>query len=220
MNLSEINWDINVSGTWPAPVKAAVTGIVCLLMAGGWFYLDTLNQIDEFKAETEKETSLRQTFERKQIKALNLQDYEIQLTQIEAELFEMIRQMPTREEVASLLTDISQMGLANGLEFRLFKIQPAVQKDFYSELPINIEVFGKYDQLGVFVSGLAALPRIVTVHDVNITPVVDGEAKHKKETQLPTVERLLMSATIKTYNESQTPSPGKADITKGKRVGK
>jgi len=221
MNLSEINWDPNASGTWPGPVKAAVTGIICLAMAGVWFYLDTLNQINMFEVETKKESSLRQEFEQKQIKAVNLADYEIQLTQIEAELFEMIRQMPTKEEVASLLIDISQMGLANGLEFRLFKMQPAVQKDFYSELPINIEVIGKYDQLGVFVSGLAALPRIVTVHDVKIVPF-DAKPKNKKETQSSSVDQLLMTATIKTYNESQmsSPSPGMVNKTKGKRVSK
>ena len=82
----------------------------------------------------------------------------------------MIRQMPTEEEVASLLVDISQTGLASGLEFKLFKPDTPIRKDFYSELPINIQVIGKYEELGLFVSGLAALPRIVTIHDVNITP--------------------------------------------------
>ncbi len=218
MNLSEINWDLNASGTWPTPVKAAVTGIICLLMAGGWFYLDTLTQINDLDVATQQETSLRQEFEQKQNKAINLEDYEIQLTQIEAELFEMIRQMPTREEVASLLIDISQMGLANGLEFRLFKLQPAIQKEFYSELPISIEVIGKYDELGVFVSGLAALPRIVTVHDVKIEPF-DGESSNKKENQPSVVDELLMRATIKTYNESQV-SSSPVGKSKAKRVSK
>lgn len=218
MNLSEINWDLNASGTWPTPVKAAVTGIICLLMAGGWFYLDTLTQINDLDVATQQETSLRQEFEQKQNKAINLEDYEIQLTQIEAELFEMIRQMPTREEVASLLIDISQMGLANGLEFRLFKLQPAIQKEFYSELPISIEVIGKYDELGVFVSGLAALPRIVTIHDVKIEPF-DGESSNKKENQPSVVDELLMRATIKTYNESQV-SSSPVGKSKAKRVSK
>jgi len=82
----------------------------------------------------------------------------------------MIRQMPTKEEVASLLTDISQTGLASGLEFRSFKPGSSIQKDFYSELPISIEVVGRYSELGSFISGVASLPRIVTVHDVNILP--------------------------------------------------
>jgi type IV pilus assembly protein PilO len=129
-------------------------------------------------------------FETKQKKAINLQDYKEQLELIEASLSEMIRQMPTEEEVASLLVDISQTGLASGLEFRLFKPAAPIAKDFYSELPITIQVKGKYEELGLFVSGLAALPRIVTVHDVNIVPI----AKDKSGT-------MLMNAMVKTYNE-------------------
>lgn len=206
MNLSEINWDPNASGTWPTPVKAVVTGIVCLIIAGAWFYLDTMEQINQLETATKQETSLKQEFEQKHHKAINRVDYEFQLTQIEAELYEMIRQMPTKEEVANLLIDISQMGMANGLDFRLFKLLPAVQKDFYSELPINIEVIGKYDALGIFVSGLAALPRIVTVHDVTILPP-SSKSNEKKEKQASLDDNLVMRATIKTYNESQASGP-------------
>jgi type IV pilus assembly protein PilO len=105
----------------------------------------------------------------------------------------MIRQMPTEEEVASLLIDISQTGLASGLQFKLFKPEAPVRKEFYSELPINIQVTGKYEELGLFVSGLASLPRIVTLHNVNITPELKNE-------------QLLMSAVVKTYNEGSTDS--------------
>ena len=83
----------------------------------------------------------------------------------------MLKQMPTKAEVASLLVDISQTGLASGLEFKLFQPSPEVDRDFYSELPISIQVVGKYEDLGLFVSGLASLPRIVTVHDVAISPI-------------------------------------------------
>ena len=92
----------------------------------------------------------------------------------------MIKQMPTQEEVASLLVDISQTGLASGLEFRLFQPGLPIAKEFYSELPIKIEVVGKYEELSLFVSGLAALPRIVTVHDVVIKPVEKGKVKMPK----------------------------------------
>ncbi len=217
LNLSEINWDPESSGTWPTPVKAMVTGIVCLMVAGVWVYLDTLGQIEVFEAAVQKEVTLKQEFEQKHKKAVNLENYEIQLAQIETELFEMIRQMPTREEVASLLIDISQMGMATGLEFRLFKPQPAVQKEFYSELPINIEVIGEYDALGVFVSGLAALPRIVTVHDVKIVPADDEpKAKPEKDKAKTKSGDLIMTATIKTYNESQAAAP--ASKANAKRV--
>jgi type IV pilus assembly protein PilO len=191
MNLSEINWDINASGTWPLPVKALVISIVCAVLAGAWIYMDTLGQLEELGAVEKKELDLKTEFEDKQRKSANLQDYRDQLAQIETSLAIMIKQMPTQEEVASLLVDISQTGLASGLEFRLFQPGSPIARDFYSELPINIQVIGKYEELSLFVSGLAALPRIVTVHDVRITPVGKEDS-------------MVMDATVKTYNEQQT----------------
>ncbi len=191
MDLSEINWDPNEAWTWPLPVKAATIAVICALIFGAGVYYDTLDQLAELDASEKKEQDLKQSFELKQKKAINLPDYQHQLAQIETQLEDMIRQMPTQEEVASLLIDISQTGLASGLEFRLFKPDAPVRKDFYSELPIKIEVVGKYEELGLFVSGLATLPRIVTVHDVNIIP----QAKDGKGGEM------LMTATVKTYNE-------------------
>lgn len=207
MNLSEINWDFNASGSWPVVVKAGFIAIVCVALSGAWIYLDTLNQITELEDFQKKENDLKEEFERKQNKANNLHDYELQLTQIEAQLYEMIQQMPTKEEVASLLVDISQMGLSNGLEFKLFKPSISIGKDFYSELPISIQVVGKYDQLGLFISGLASLPRIVTIHDINLIPYKSDNAP----------DRLLMNAVIKTYNEnSENTSIGKTSDKKRK----
>jgi type IV pilus assembly protein PilO len=197
MNLSDINWDIEASGSWPKPIKALVIAIVCAVVAGAFFYLDTIAQNEELAVLEKQEADFKTDFEGKQKKAANLQDYRDQLAQIETSLAIMIKQMPTKEEVASLLVDISQTGLASGLEFRLFKPGAPISRDFYSELPINIQVAGKYEELSLFVSGLAALPRIVTVHDVKITPI-------GKEGMLS------MDATIKTYNEQLTVdnSPG------------
>ncbi len=191
MDLSEINWDTNEAWTWPLPIKAAAIAVICALIFGAGVYYDTLDQLAALDASEKKEQDLKQSFEIKQKKAINLPDYQHQLAQIETQLEDMIRQMPTQEEVASLLIDISQTGLASGLEFRLFKPDAPVRKDFYSELPIKIEVVGKYEELGLFVSGLASLPRIVTVHDVNIIP----EAKDGKGGEM------RMTATVKTYNE-------------------
>ena len=195
MNLSEINWDINASGSWPVPVKAAAVVLVCVLVAAAGIYWDTVTQLDELASLEKQEVDLKSDFETKQKKAANLQDYRDQLAQIETSLAIMIKQMPTKEEVASLLVDISQTGLASGLEFRLFKPGVPIARDFYSELPIAIQVVGKYDELSLFVSGLAALPRIVTVHDVKISPVGKDDT-------------MLMDATVKTYNEQLTASPG------------
>ncbi len=204
MNLSEINWDINASGTWPLPVKALVIAIVCAALIGAGFYMDTVGQLEELDAFKKKELDLKTEFEEKQRKSANLQDYRDQLAQIETSLAIMIKQMPTQEEVASLLVDISQTGLASGLEFRLFQPGNPIAKDFYSELPIAIQVVGKYEELSLFVSGLAALPRIVTVHDVKITPV--GKAGDAEDA-------MVMDATVKTYNEQQS-----AAVTPGVRT--
>lgn len=193
MNLSEINWDINASGSWPVPVKAAAVVLVCVLVAAAGIYWDTLGQLDELSSLEKQEVDLKSDFETKQKKAANLQDYRDQLAQIETSLAIMIKQMPTKEEVASLLVDISQTGLASGLEFRLFKPGAPIARDFYSELPIAIQVVGKYEELSLFVSGLAALPRIVTVHDVKISPVGKDNT-------------MVMDATVKTYNEQLTAS--------------
>ncbi|MEI7996334.1 MAG: type 4a pilus biogenesis protein PilO [Methylococcaceae bacterium] len=204
MNLSEINWDIKSAGTWALPVRAAIMLIVCVAVVGIGVYFDTLDQLARLKSAEDKETALTSEFEEKQKKAVNLQDYEDQLTQIETLLEKMIRQMPTEEEVADLIIDISQTGLASGLEFKLFKPDTPIRKDFYSELPINIQVIGSYEQLGLFVSGLAALPRIVTLHNVNIVPEVkDG--------------KLLMNAVVKTYNEG-TGASLEGTVAKKKRV--
>lgn len=202
MNLSEVNWDINASGTWPVPVKAAAVVLVCVLVAAAGVYWDTLGQLDELAGLEKQEVDLKNDFESKQKKVVNLQDYRDQLTQIETSLAIMIKQMPTKEEVASLLVDISQTGLASGLEFRLFKPGSPIARDFYSELPINIQVVGKYEELSLFVSGLAALPRIVTVHDVKITPIGKDDT-------------MLMDATVKTYNEQLTEASTPGDKRRG-----
>jgi type IV pilus assembly protein PilO len=193
MNLSEVNWDINAAGTWPIPIKIATGAIVSLLVVIANVYYITVPQLDELDALEKEESSLKTSFENKQKKAINLPDYRAQLEQIESSLGEMLKQMPTKAEVANLLVDISQTGLASGLEFKLFQPSAPISKEFYSELPINIQVVGKYEELGLFVSGLASLPRIVTVHNVNIAPT--GKTDKDK------TGAMSMSAVIKTYNE-------------------
>ncbi len=197
MNLSEINWELEAAGAWPVPIKIAAGAIVCILVTAGWVYYDTIDQLAELEKTEQQEQELKKTFEAKQMKAVNLDDYRDQLKQIGASLGDMIRQMPTKAEVANLLVDISQTGLASGLEFKLFKPGADIRKEFYSELPINIKVVGLYEELGLFVSGLAALPRIVTVHNVAITPKKDGK-------------QMEMTAVVKTYNEGVDEQPVKS----------
>lgn len=213
MNLSEVKWDIESSGTWPWPVKFLCILSMCTLVGGAGVYYFTLDDLAMLDKVEQKEMQLRQSFVEKQKKAVNLPDYKKQLYQIEVSLQEMIKQLPTEEEVASLLIDISQTGLASGLEFRLFKPGAPVPRDFYSELPINIQVVGRYEELGLFVSGLASLPRIVTVHDVTIVPEKTqtspkNKSRGKKGSNVESSPLVLpgammvMDAVVKTYNES------------------
>ena len=202
MNLSEVNWDFEAAGSWPFPIKVATVVLVSILVTVAGVYYITIDQLNELEQLENKEQELKKSFEKKQKKAVNLPEYKEQLKQIEASLGEMIKQMPTKAEVANLLIDISQTGLASGLEFRLFKPAVAIRKDFYSELPISIKVVGKYEELGLFVSGLASLPRIVTVHNVTISP--SGAL-------------MTMDATIKTYNEEAGEVKKKKKKGRGKR---
>ncbi len=171
MNMQELNeLDFSNIGDWPALVK----GILILVLAGAvgtaWYFLDTEDQYKELARVEATEKDLRQDFETKQAKAANLEAYRAQLAEMEESFGAMLRQLPNRTEVADLLVDVSQTGLAAGLEFELFQPQAEVPKDFYAELPIKIRVVGTYHEFGEFVSGLAALPRIVTIHDVQMSP--------------------------------------------------
>ncbi len=174
MNLEDINnLDFNNIGNWPAPARAVliVLLVVVVLFLGYWF--DVKDQIQNLERVEQKEVELKSVFEAKARKAANLAAYEQQLEEMKESFGAMLRQLPNKTEVAELLVDISQTGLASGLEFELFKPLPEVPKDFYAELPISIKVKGTYHEFGNFVSGMAALPRIVTVHNISIKPIGD-----------------------------------------------
>ena len=186
MNLSEVNWDLDSAGTWPLPIKAATIVLVCLSVVGSWVYLDTQDQLQELETVEKKEQQLKKSFEVKHKKAVNLEDYKLQLQEIGDTFGTMLRQLPNSTEVANLLVEVSQTGLASGLEFELFKPQGEIRREFYAELPIEVRVVGRYEEIGLFVSGLAALPRIVTIHNVKLSPGKTGKL-------------LTMNAIVKTY---------------------
>ncbi|MET0092967.1 MAG: type 4a pilus biogenesis protein PilO [Sedimenticola sp.] len=190
MNLQELNeLDLSNIGDWPALVKVILVLIICAGIGAGWYYLNTEDQLKALKNVERQEVSLRKEFEEKQAKAVNLEKYKKQLEEMKQSFGAMLRQLPNKTEVADLLVDVSQTGLAAGLEFELFDPQPEVRREFYAELPIQLKVHGNYHELGEFVSGLAALPRIVTIHEVHVVPVED------KGTENP----LVMTAIAKTY---------------------
>ena len=176
MNLSELNnLDIKNIPNWPPAARAFVVFAVFVGVLGLGYWLDIKDQRAGLEKAEAKEKELRQVFEVKAKKAANLAAYEQQLAEMKESFGAMLRQLPNKTEVAELLVDISQTGLASGLEFELFKPQTEIPKEFYAELPISIRVKGSYHEFGNFVSGVAALPRIVTVHDINIEPGKDGE---------------------------------------------
>jgi len=175
MNLSDLNeLDLHNIANWPLPARIAVVAMVFVGVLGLGYWLDIKDQRISLEKAENKETELRQTFETKAKKAANLAAYEQQLEEMKASFGAMLRQLPDQTEVAELLVDISQTGLASGLEFELFKPQGEVPREFYAELPISIRVKGSYHEFGSFISGVAALPRIVTVHDVEMVPGKDG----------------------------------------------
>jgi type IV pilus assembly protein PilO len=199
MNFSEINnLDFSNLSSWPvaARVVVIISLIAAVLGLGYWF--DVKNQIQRLRQAESKEQELRVTFEGKAAKAANLEAYEQQLQEMRESFGAMLRQLPNKTEVADLLVDVSQTGLASGLEFELFKPQSEQPRDFYAELPINIKVHGDYHEFGAFISGVAALPRIVTIHDVKINS--KSKARGGKKDDMPASDdRLVMELTAKTY---------------------
>ena len=198
MDLNELNQlDINNFGEWPIPVKAVAILIACVALGGLAYYYDTSGQLDRLAQEQKTEQDLRTSLETKQQKAANLQAYRDQLAEMEQSFGAMLKQLPNRTEVAALLVDVSQTGLANGLEFELFQPENEITREFYAELPIRIRVRGNYHDFGRFVSGLAALPRIVTIHDVQISGSA-GQATGGQPSETG-VEPIALQATVKTY---------------------
>lgn len=209
MNLSNLNnLSLNNIGAWPSPLKAGVIFVLCGFIVGLTYYFDTQTQLEELSAVQSKEVELKNSFETKHKKAANLDEYRQQLEEIEKSFGDLLRQLPDKTQVPELLVDVSQTGLASGLEFELFKPGNETQRDFYAELPIDIRVLGSYMEFGTFISGLAALPRIVTIHNIRINPRRDSSVGTKNKP-------LVMEALVKTYRYLEeggvTVGPGGAD---------
>lgn len=181
--------DVNDVGRWPFAFRAAVIALVFLVVTGLGIYWFIIEDKAPALARAEAdEVEFRTTFESKQRKAANYNAYKAQLAQIEQSFGTMLRQLPGKTEIPSLIVDISQTGLAAGLQEKLFVPQSEIPKDFYAEKPIQIRLTGSYHEIGNFVSGIAALPRIVTLHNINITPEDSA-----------TFDNLSMEVTAQTY---------------------
>jgi type IV pilus assembly protein PilO len=190
INFADI--DPNNPGDWPLLIKGVALLVICIAVWGAGYYFHTQHQLVALDKVEKEELTLREEFKKKQARAASLDQYREQVEEMKQNLGAMLRQLPNKTEVANLLVDVSQTGLGAGLKFTLFDPHNEVNKDFYAELPIKLTVVGGYHQFGEFVSGLAALPRIVTIHNISIA---GGKGKDAA---------LTMNAMAKTYRYYDT----------------
>lgn len=192
MNLIEElqSLDMNEPGRWPLLFRVAAVVIVFVAVSAFGIYMWVYKtDIPDLRRVETEETNLRSTFENRQRLAASFDAYREQLAEIERSFGTMLRQLPGRTEVDNLLVDISQTGLGAGLEEELFRPTGERRADFYAELPIDIRLRGSYHEFGEFASGIAALPRIVTLHDIEIEPASDAND----------FDDLILNVTAKTY---------------------
>src|SRR3954469_22141540 len=202
--------DPNDPGRWPLPVRAGTVALCFVILSAVLFYFlvwsDQKPKLDQATAE---EQDLRNTFKTKHSKAVNLAVYQQQLADIERSFGALLRQLPGRTEVPSLLVDISQVGVAAGLEEKLFQPSGEIKKDFYAELPIKIRLTGSYHQMGEFVSGIAALPRIVTLDEMKIKPESKDAYDNLSFELTAKTYRYLDDAEVAAAEKSKEPAAGK-----------
>ncbi len=184
------NLDFNDIGRWPLLFRTLfVVLFFAVAASAGFYFLVYEPEMPRLERVQQEEQELRLSFEQKQKKAANFDAYRQQLGEIERSFGTMLRQLPGKTEIPNLLVDISQTGLAAGLQEELFQPREEIQKDFYAEKPIKIRLKGSYHEFGKFVSDIAALPRIVTLHDIEITP----------ENAQDSSDALVLNVTAKTY---------------------
>jgi type IV pilus assembly protein PilO len=192
--MANFNFDLNELeledfGNWPLPVKAILVVILAIAVFMLGFWVDTKRAIAVLNDSIKIEVNLKSEFEQKQHRAMNLVAYREQLKKMKDSFGTLLKQLPEKTEVPALVEDISQQGLAVGLEFKSIRLLPEKTVDFYVELPIELTLVGNYHQLAEFVSNVASLPRIVTLHNFSIVPletIKDGS-------------QLQMTMTAKTY---------------------
>ena len=188
--------DLKKIGTAPVAVRALVLALLftAIVGAGIWFLVKP--KFEQLEVVAAKEQDLKSLFDTTQAKAANREAYVEQLSEMKRTFNVMLRQLPNKTDIESLLIDLSQTSVAAGLEVEFFKPGKELAREFYVEYPIKISVTGNYHQFGNFVSGLAALPRIVTLHNISITP--SGSAKKAKKDG-KYLQKLKMDLTATTY---------------------
>jgi len=186
MTLDDINkLDLKTLADWPLPTKLAALALLCVaIVTAGWWF-DWRSGMETLDTAKQKETELRSVFTTKKNQAINLEAYKKQLADIEQAFGALLKQLPNKQEMDALITDVNQAGLGRGLQFDLFKPEAETVSEFYAETPIRVKVTGGYHDIAAFVSDVSKLSRIVTLQDVSMEPAKDGV--------------LNMDAIIKTY---------------------
>lgn len=200
------NLDSKNFGNWPIPVKMVIIIILCIAELGAGYWFDTQHQLISLAVVQQEEEKLRKDFKDKQWKAATLPKLKEQLAEIEATIKEQKNRLPSEAEVAELITEISQQMIASGLEQELFKPNynnKKQEKNVYETLPIEIHVKGDYHSFGKFVSGVAAMPRIVTQHDIFITAPTFSAPNPKADKRLS----MKVISQIYRYLEEKPPEP-------------
>jgi type IV pilus assembly protein PilO len=206
MNLSDLNTlDLSELAQAPISVKAVVAGFVFVVIVAVGYYMDWSSGIDDYKQAQAEELKLRDSYTTKKRQALHYEAYKQRLADTEKALSALLRQLPNKAEMDDLLADVNQVGIGRGLEFDLFRPGAELKADFYATMPVAIKVNGAYHDLGNFVSDIAKLPRVVTIHDINLTPGKTG--------------LIAMDATVRTYrylDASEMPAKSAPDNKKKK----
>ncbi len=186
MTLDDINkLDLKTLSDWPLPTKLGALGLLIILIIGAGWWFDWRNGMAELDVAKQKEGDLRSAFTTKKTQAINLEAYKKQLADIDQAFGALLKQLPNKQEMDALITDVNQAGLGRGLQFELFKPETETVAEFYAETPIKVKVTGGYHDIAAFVSDISKLSRIVTLQDIAMEPAKDGV--------------LNMDATIKTY---------------------
>jgi len=185
MTLDDLNnLDLKAAADWPLPTKLVALSLLAVaIVAAGWWF-DWRGGMEAVDAAKQKETELRSVFATKKNQAINLEAYRKQLTDIEQAFGALLKQLPNKQEMDALITDVNQAGLGRGLQFELFRPEAETVSEFYAETPIRVKVTGGYHDVAAFVSDVSKLSRIVTLHDIAMVPSKD---------------LLNMDATVKTY---------------------
>jgi len=202
------NLDFNNSGAWPTQVKLGACVLVVAVIIGLAWYLFVSDKRLMIQNEEATEATLRTEFQTKQGKAANLEPLKQQLAQMEVMLQQMLRQLPSKNEMPDLIVDVSQTALASGINNELFQPGAETALEFYAEKPIALRMAGTYHQFGAFVSGVASLPRVVimTMHDISLKPRGEGD------------QTLVLEGTVKTYrylDEDETAEAAAAPVAGG-----